>query len=336
MPSKRSSTAPASGKVVSGKVSGARVPGPVKNTARKTAAKAAAKPAKAAKTAAVQPASTPKPARSTGPSGATAPTPVAKQSRAATGRGPRSAPPKCDERCALIGHSFTDAALLRLALTHASVSDTRMVSNERLEFLGDAVLGQIICETLYQRYPDRLEGDLTKLKSYLVSREMCAQLVREAGFHRMMSIGKGMISVDQLPKSVLAGLFESLVGAIYLDGGAEAARSFVLRHMEPHIERTLQLGHQENYKSVLQQLAQQAGLGSPTYSVMAERGPDHEKNFEIRAQIGDRAFTSCWGMSKKAAEQGAALHALRELGFVIDGPTGPQVQVPQSIADTMP
>lgn len=211
-----------------------------------------------------------------------------------------------------------------------------MVSNERLEFLGDAVLGQIICETLYQRYPDRLEGDLTKLKSYLVSREMCAQLVREAGFHRMMSIGKGMISVDQLPKSVLAGLFESLVGAIYLDGGAEAARSFVLRHMEPHIERTLQLGHQENYKSVLQQLAQQAGLGSPTYSVMAERGPDHEKNFEIRAQIGDRAFTSCWGMSKKAAEQGAALHALRELGFVIDGPTGPQVQVPQSIADTMP
>ena len=225
---------------------------------------------------------------------------------------------------------------MRLALTHASVSDTRMASNERLEFLGDAVLGQVICEHLYRRYPDRLEGDLTKLKSYLVSREMCAQLVREAGFHRMMSIGKGMISVDQLPKSVLAGLFESLVGAIYLDGGSEAARAFVLRHMEPHIERTLQLGHQENYKSVLQQLAQQAGLGSPTYSVMGERGPDHEKNFEIRAQIGDRAFTSCWGMSKKAAEQGAALHALRELGFVVDGPTGPQVQVPQSIADTMP
>lgn len=331
MPSKRSSTAPASGKVVSGKVSR-----PAKKASRKPAAKAAAKPAKVAKPAAVQLASTPKPARTTRPSGVTAPTPAAKRSRAATGRGPRSGPAQHDERFALIGHSFTDAALLRLALTHASVSDTRMVSNERLEFLGDAVLGQIICEHVYQRYPDRLEGDLTKLKSYLVSREMCAQLVREAGFHRMMSIGKGMISVEQLPKSVLAGLFESLVGAIYLDGGAEAARSFVLRHMEPHIERTLQLGHQENYKSVLQQLAQQADLGSPTYSVMAERGPDHEKNFEIRAQIGDRAFTSCWGMSKKAAEQGAALHALRELGFVIDGPTGPQVQVPQSIDDTMP
>ena len=310
MPSKRSSTAPALGKASAGKASAGKVSaGKASRPSKKATRKPAAKPA---------------------------PTPAAKRSRAATGRSPRSAPPKRDERFALIGHSFTDAALLRLALTHASVSDTRMVSNERLEFLGDAVLGQIICEHLYQRYPDRLEGDLTKLKSYLVSREMCAQLVREAGFHRMMSIGKGMISVEQLPKSVLAGLFESLVGAIYLDGGAEAARSFVLRHMEPHIERTLQLGHQENYKSVLQQLAQQAGLGSPTYSVMAERGPDHEKNFEIRAQIGDRAFTSCWGMSKKAAEQGAALHALRELGFVIDGPTGPQVQVPQSIDDTMP
>jgi ribonuclease-3 len=315
MPSKRSSTASTSGtmsagKVSAGKASAGKASRPAKKTSRKPAAKPAAKPA---------------------------PKPVAKRQRAAaSGPAGASGTSKHDERFTLIGHVFGDVALMRLALTHASVSDTRMASNERLEFLGDAVLGQVICEHLYRRYPDRLEGDLTKLKSYLVSREMCAQLVREAGFHRMMSIGKGMISVDQLPKSVLAGLFESLVGAIYLDGGSEAARAFVLRHMEPHIERTLQLGHQENYKSVLQQLAQQAGLGSPTYSVMGERGPDHEKNFEIRAQIGDRAFTSCWGMSKKAAEQGAALHALRELGFVVDGPTGPQVQVPQSIADTMP
>jgi len=241
-----------------------------------------------------------------------------------------------DECFELIGHEFRDVRLMRLALTHASVSNTRMASNERLEFLGDAVLGQIICEHLYQRYPARLEGDLTKLKSHLVSREMCAQLVREAGFHRLMSIGKGMISPEQLPKSVLAGLFESLVGAIFLDGGIQPARAFVLRHLEPHIERTLQLGHQENFKSVLQQLAQQAGLGSPTYVVLSERGPDHEKNFEIRAQIGDRNFTSCWGMSKKAAEQGAALHALRELAFVIDGPTGPQVQALQAAESRMP
>ena len=251
---------------------------------------------------------------------------------------PKKAPRRAtapDERCAVIGHEFVDVELLRLALTHASVSDTRTVSNERLEFLGDAVLGQVICEHLYRRYPDLLEGDLTKLKSYLVSREMCAQLVREAGFHRLMSIGKGMISVEQLPKSVLAGLFESLVGAIYLDGGSDAARGFILRHLDPHIERTLQLGHQENYKSLLQQLAQQSGLGSPTYSVIAERGPDHEKHFEIRAQIGERIFTSCWGLSKKAAEQGAALHALRELGFVVDGPTGPMVQMAQPAESMM-
>jgi ribonuclease-3 len=125
------------------------------------------------------------------------------------------------------------------------------------------------------------------------------------------------------------------VGAIYLDGGSAAARGFILRHLDPHIERTLQLGHQENYKSLLQQLAQQSGLGSPTYSVIAERGPDHEKHFEIRAQIGERIFTSCWGLSKKAAEQGAALHALRELGFVVDGPTGPMVQMAQPAESMM-
>jgi ribonuclease-3 len=308
MPSKRSSTASSSGKVS----------GPSKQPARKPAAKSrtASKVASATKAA---------------PRAESKRKPAGEKRAAASSQAAAQ-----DEHFDLIGHAFGDAGLLRLALTHASVSDTRMASNERLEFLGDAVLGQVICEHLYSRYPDRLEGDLTKLKSYLVSREMCAQLVREAGFHRLMSIGKGMISVEQLPKSVLAGLFESLVGAIYLDGGSDAARAFVLRHMEPHIERTLQLGHQENYKSVLQQLAQQAGLGSPIYSVMDERGPDHEKNFEIRAQIGDRAFASCWGMSKKSAEQGAALHALRELGFVIDGPTGPQVQAPQPIVDTMP
>lgn len=234
-----------------------------------------------------------------------------------------------------IGHAFSDESLLRLALTHASSSDSRTVSNERLEFLGDAVLGQVICEHLYERYPNLLEGDLTKLKSHLVSREMCAQVVRAGGLHRGMTIGKGMVSVEQLPKSVLAGVFEALVGAIYLDGGHAAASAFVLRHIGPFIERTLELGHQENYKSVLQQLAQQSGLGSPTYSVVDQRGPDHEKAFEIRAQIGERAFAASWGQSKKAAEQGAALLALRELGFVVDEASGPRILLPQTDADTM-
>ncbi len=238
---------------------------------------------------------------------------------------PPSADPLFEHRCTLIGHRFNDAQLLTLALTHASISDTRTVSNERLEFLGDAIFGQIVCEHLFRRYPDLLEGDLTKLKSHLVSREMCAQMVRAAGLHTLLSIGKGMASVEQLPKSVLAGVFEAIVGAVFLDGGHTAAGEFVLKHLEPHVERTISLGHQENFKSVLQQLAQQSALGSPTYSVIDERGPDHEKQFEIRAQIGGRAFQSCWGASKKAAEQGAALHALRELGFIEESETGPRV-----------
>ena len=329
MPSKRSSTASSAGKG-SGPAKSSR-----KRGSKSGSTSGSKSGSKSGSTSAARATTPSKPLRP-GASPATSRPRTGRKRADAAGTAPVPGTERHDERFDQIGHVFADAGLMRLALTHASVSDTRMASNERLEFLGDAVLGQVICEHLYRRYPDRLEGDLTKLKSYLVSREMCAQLVREAGFHRLMSIGKGMISVEQLPKSVLAGLFESLVGAIYLDGGSEAARAFVLRHMEPHIERTLQLGHQENYKSVLQQLAQQAGLGSPTYSVLDERGPDHEKNFEIRAQIGERAFTSCWGMSKKAAEQGAALHALRELGFVVDGPTGPQVQLPQAIADTMP
>ena len=329
MPSKRSSSASSPGKVS----------GSPKKRAASPPARGASGPARKAPVGRARKpsaASVPEVPAASAPKAAADPVGKASTKRSRATKAAASGRPAHDERFDLIGHVFRDPGLMRLALTHASVSDTRMVSNERLEFLGDAVLGQVICEHLYRRYPDRLEGDLTKLKSHLVSREMCAQIVREAGFHRLMSIGKGMVSVEQLPKSVLAGLFESLVGAIYLDGGSDAACAFVLRHLEPHIERTLQLGHQENYKSVLQQLAQQSGLGSPTYSVIAERGPDHEKNFEIRAQIGERLFTSCWGMSKKAAEQGAALHALRELGFVVDGPAGPQVQAPQATDAMMP
>jgi ribonuclease-3 len=199
-----------------------------------------------------------------------------------------------------------------------------------------ARFGAIVCEHLYRRFPEELEGELTKIKSNAVSRRVCAELAVELGLADAVQLGKGMGGRTQLPQSLLAALFESVIGAMYLDGGIEPARMLVLRLLDRCIDESARFGHQQNFKSVLQQSLQRKDLGSPAYIVLDETGPDHAKCFEICVALGERRFTGCWGMSKKAAEQGAALHALRELGFVVDGPTGPQVQLPQAIADTMP
>ena len=214
-----------------------------------------------------------------------------------------------------LGYRFNEQALLAQALVHASVAPSRVASNERLEFLGDAILGAVVCEHLYRRFPCDLEGELTKIKSNAVSRRVCSELSVELGLSDAVQLGKGMGDRATLPQSLLAALFESVIGAIYLDGGLEPARALVMRCLESRIEESTKLGHQQNFKSVLQQSLQRKDLGTPTYQVMGEKGPDHAKHFEIRVLLGDREFKSCWGMSKKAAEQLAALEALLELGF---------------------
>jgi ribonuclease III len=221
-----------------------------------------------------------------------------------------------------IGYRFSNAALLAQALVHASIAPSRVESNERLEFLGDAILGALVCEHLYQRFPLELEGELTKIKSNAVSRRVCAEIAIELGLADAVQLGKGMGDRTLLPQSLLAALFESVVGAIYLDGGIDPVRVFVMRCLESRIEESTKLGHQQNFKSVLQQSLQRRDLGTPAYIVLDEKGPDHAKYFLICVELAGRRFGSSWGMSKKSAEQLAALEALIELGFAVRGETG--------------
>lgn len=214
-----------------------------------------------------------------------------------------------------VNHVFTDPALVMRALRHSSQADHRTESNERLEFLGDSVLGLVICEHLYQTYPDYLEGELTKIKSNIVSRKTCAELAIELELVDLLQLGKGMGTREDIPLSLAAAVFESVIGAIYLDAGLGAARRFILRHVGELVSAAERLGHQENFKSVLQQALQKLGADNPVYPVIDEEGPDHDKCFHVCVQIGDRRFASCWGKSKKQAEQEAALGTLLELGI---------------------
>lgn len=213
----------------------------------------------------------------------------------------------------VLDYRFREPALLREALTHASGADHRLVSNERLEFLGDAILGAVVCDALYHEFPDWLEGALTRIKSIVVSRRTCSKVSRQLGLDEFLVLGKGMGSPSQTPDSVLSDVFESLVGAIYLDGGMEAARRFITAHMGPEIAAAAADQGGQNYKSLLQQAAQRQFGETPTYLLLDEKGPDHSKCFKIAAQIGPRRYGAAWGPNKKDAEQRAARNALCQL-----------------------
>jgi len=214
----------------------------------------------------------------------------------------------------ILGHRFSDPGLITCALTHASTAAVRTESNERLEMFGDSILAFVVCEHLFTRYPDADEGTLTKIKSYLVSRGKCAEYSAHLGLSPLIIVGKGFAE-GALPASIAGSCFEALIAALYLDAGIDAARAFVLRTVEPHVEAAYQTGHQMNFKSVLQQVAQAMNASVPVYCVVDQQGPDHSKNFAVRAEIGGRAFEPQWGLTKKAAEQAAALAALRALGL---------------------
>lgn len=217
-----------------------------------------------------------------------------------------------------IGYRFRNAELLQHALTHASTVDVRLESNERLEFLGDAVLGMIVCEAIYEKYPSLLEGEMTKIKSSAVSRHACAQMARSLGIEKHLKIGKGMQSCADLPSSLGAALLEAIIAGVYLDGGFDSVKSFVRPLVDPLIDQAADSGHQQNFKSLLQQHVQQSMAATPCYRVLDEKGPDHAKCFKVAVEINGRRFTPSWGQSKKRAEQAAALLALRELGVVVE------------------
>lgn len=212
-----------------------------------------------------------------------------------------------------IGYTFQRPELLRAALTHTSSANTRAASNERLEFLGDSVLGLVTCTLLFERFPQYQEGELTKLKSSVVSRRTCTRFSQKIGLGDYLFLGKGVNVRGEIPANIHADVFEALVAAIFLDGGWEAARGFVLAFIEPEIDRAIDEASASNAKSLLQQVAQREYGGTPRYVVLDEQGPDHDKCYKIGATVNDHPFPPAWGKNKKEAELKAALNALAEI-----------------------
>ena len=223
----------------------------------------------------------------------------------------------CQDR---IGYRFADLDLLRLALHHASSANHRRDSNERMEFLGDSVLGLVVCQALYERLPEALEGEMTKIKSAVVSRRTCAEVAHALRLTDGLVLGQGMECGEQLPSSLAAGTLEAVIAAIYIDGGLAAASEFILRNMDEPLREATESQHQFNFKSHLQQCAQRQMSATPLYELLDEKGPDHAKCFEVAVSIGGRQFPSAWGPNKKEAEQKAARAALVTLGEVPESP----------------
>ncbi len=206
-------------------------------------------------------------------------------------------------------YQFRDRDLLLRCLTHASIARIRLESNERLEFLGDAILGAIVCEQLFSLYPEKTEGELTRVKSVVVSRTTCAKISTDLGLDRCLQLGKGLADNELIPLSIMAAVFESLVAGVYLDGGFDAVSVLVRRAMGPEIERTVETSHGKNYKSLLQQIAQKNNRAMPSYELLDEKGPDHSKCFKIAVRIATEVYAPAWGPNKKEAEQRAAENA---------------------------
>ena len=214
---------------------------------------------------------------------------------------------------AALSYRFADPALLRKALTHSSSKGPGLPSNERLEFLGDAILGAVISDYLFREFKSYTEGQLTKIKSVVVASQTLGKCSRRLGIDEFLVVGKGVAVNRQLPTSLLGDVFEAVIAAIYLDGGIVAARDFILRNLQGEVDRVHANRHPRNYKSLLQHLAQKRFGMVPTYRIVEESGPDHSKTFRVCAEVDGRDLGHAWGRSKKAAEQLAAKEAFARL-----------------------
>lgn len=204
-----------------------------------------------------------------------------------------------------------DGGLLELALTHRSFAyeNGGIPTNERLEFLGDSILGQAVTVMLYRTYPDLDEGDLAKRRASLVSSAALAEIARGIGLGRHIRLGRGETLTGGREKaSILADTVEALIGAVYLDAGAESATTFVLRLIEPLLADPDRFGVSMDPKTSLQELAAQVGAGVPAYTV-TESGPDHSKIFLATVVVGSAVTAHGEGTSKKYAEMAAAREA---------------------------
>lgn len=215
-----------------------------------------------------------------------------------------------------IHYTFRDKSLLRVAMTHSSAKDDRGACNERMEFLGDSVLGLTVSEYLYARFPDLAEGTLSMMKSVLVSAKTLCIAAAELKLEDFILVGKGLSRRKALPPSMLCNALEALVAAMYLDGGGSRAREMILFLIRPAIEEIVRDEHEKNYKSILQDHAQKTHATVPEYRVRQESGPDHKKRFEVEVIVAGAVYPAAWGDSKKEAEQEAAREALKVLGLL--------------------
>ena len=218
----------------------------------------------------------------------------------------------------ILGVAFKDLSLLEQALIHSSYINENpglaLTSNERLEFLGDAILGSVVAEKLYQDLPSFTEGEMTKLRATLVRRDTLAQAARAIGLGDYLYLGKGEEASSGRHKPVnLAGALEAVIAAIYLDQGAATAKDFILRLFNKELQKVVSQGADVNYKSQLQELIQAREQQTPAYHVIEATGPDHDRRFTVEVKVGDTVLGRGSGRSKKEAETEAARSALERL-----------------------
>ena len=228
--------------------------------------------------------------------------------------------PGLTELAASIGHDFGDLELLERALRHRSwcAENGGVPSNERLEFLGDAVLGWAVADLVYHRFGDDAEGRLTDLRKAVVNASALAEIAETVGIGPHIRLGKGEAAAGGAEKpSILSDVFEAIIAAVYLDGGSEAAFAMVERHVGPHLATSLDRDDRLDHKTVLQERCAQSGSGLPQY-VLTASGPDHAKSFVAVVLVDGVRVGRGTGRSKKAAEQDAAADAVRAL----DAPVG--------------
>ncbi len=210
------------------------------------------------------------------------------------------------------GYTFNNEELLYTALSHSSyANEHKKESNERLEFLGDSILSIIVSEYLFSRYPDVDEGELTKMRASLVCEKSLAGFAEEIGLSNMLLLGKGELQAGGNKRpSIISDAFEAVLAAIYLDGGMEEAKKFVLRFIsKQHIG-----GSFKDYKTVLQEVIQKNPEEQLTYCLVAESGPEHDKQFTVEVHLNSNVIGKGVGHSKKNAEQMAAKEALLLMG----------------------
>lgn len=221
----------------------------------------------------------------------------------------------------IIGIRFINKNLLEQALTHRSFlnehkSPKNKYHNERLEFLGDAVLELSITRYLYDKYPEKTEGDLTSIRSALVNATTCAEIAREINTNNYLLLSKGEArDTGRAREYILANALEAIIGAIYLDSGYGSAEDFIVRFFIPKTEKIVEEKLWMDAKSRFQEKAQEIVGTTPSYKTLKEEGPDHDKKFTVGVFLGNQQIAEGIGDSKQEAEQAAARHALKEKGW---------------------